>query len=303
MARGAGELLKPLCARPARLYVGGKLVHPFELPDALFKLDAGEDRAERAHGGEVRRYYVVRFVELKDLLEGLPYALVGGNPALKGHGGDKVLALADGRLEVTRNRVAEPGDDVVVGGGYLLEVYHVALGEDGATAGHSRRVLALQCQMAELLYGEPHAVGLLVEERPCAGGAYGVHLEVGNPELAAFLLRHEDELGVLPAHLDERPGLRVVDLGSLCLRYDLVGKAGAYHRGYELSAASGDGHELYVLPAVLLHQLRQHGEGRLKRLALGPCIMLFEQVLAFIENYRIGAYRAYINAYINHSMS
>ena len=291
MALGPLKLLKRPVVLPASGHEVLKPLHALERAYGLAHLKAGKDSPEGSHRSIMRRDDIVLVFELKDLLEGLSHAEVGGNSALEGDRAYEVLAFSNGGLEVSRDRVAEPGHDVVVGGSYLLEVYHVAFGEDRAPSGDPWRVFGLQGQVPEIFYRKVHPACLLVEERACAGGANGVHLEIRHPEIAVFALRgEEDELGVLSAHLYYRPRLRMEDRGRLGLSYDLVGKAGAYERGYELTAGAGGGHEPDIGFSVFFDQFCEDSEGCLEGFAFGPGVMFFEQVFVLIKYYRIGAY-------------
>ena len=178
--------------------------------------------------------------ELQHVLERPAHPGVLGDAAQEQHGRDELLALAHGGLEVPGHGIAEPGDDIVVGRGDLLEVDHVALGEDAAAAGDGGWGLGLEGDGAELLDREVEARRLLVEEGTGAGGTGGVHGEIRDLDPAALLLSQRDELGVLAAHLDDGPGLGMESADESGLTQDLVDEEAAQGYGHLLPAAAGD---------------------------------------------------------------
>jgi hypothetical protein len=60
----------------------------------------------------------------------------------------------------------------------LLQVDHVSLRENTATARHARRHLRFEAQIGELLDRVAEPAGLFVEERTRSGGATRVHREI-----------------------------------------------------------------------------------------------------------------------------
>ncbi len=200
----------------------------------------GQGGPHRPQHGEVLRDDQVGLGELEDLEDGAADAFVGGHPALEGHRPFEVAPADDLALEVAYHGEAEAGDDVVDGGAHLLEVDHVALGEDGAAAGDAGRVLGLQGDVAELLDGDAHARGLLVEEGAGAGGADAVEGEVGHPgRRLGGVLFQDDELGVLAADLEDGADLGMEAGGAGGLGGDLIDEGDAQQRGDELAAGAG----------------------------------------------------------------
>ena len=76
--------------------------------------------------------------QVEDFFEGDNDAEIAGYAAAEGDGRDYFFSLAEAALEVAGESEAKPGDDVVDRGGLLLEVDHIALGEDAASTGDAR---------------------------------------------------------------------------------------------------------------------------------------------------------------------
>jgi len=121
------------------------LVEPGQVPQGLPEVALGcrQHRADGTHRRMVLRDNQRRLVHAEHVAERPDHARVGRDAALETDRRQKLFALADHRPEVPSHGLAQPGHDIVVGAPFLLEVNHVALGEDAAPPGNPRRVLAL----------------------------------------------------------------------------------------------------------------------------------------------------------------
>jgi len=71
--------------------------------------------------------------------------------------------------------------------------------------GNPRRVLRFQSQLSEFpLDRQVHTEGLLIEERPGAGRALGIHGEIDDRSVHRI---QNQQLGVFPSHFDDRTGI------------------------------------------------------------------------------------------------
>ncbi len=244
----------------------------------------GEGGAHGARGVEMLRHGQVGLAELQDLPEGPAHAEVRRDAAEEEDRRVEGPALADRGLEVPGHGEAEPGDDVMVRRGDLLEMDHVALGEDAASPRHGRGRPGAKRDLAELLDGEMEAVGLLVQEGAGAGCAGGVHGEVLDPDAAARFGREGDELGVLAAHLDDRPAVGMERAGEGGLGEDLVDEERAERLGRGLAAAARDARSN---DAALGEPLMQAGEllpERPDRIALDAAVGVGQQLALLVQH-------------------
>ena len=165
---------------------------PDGIPGEGFSL-AQQGGADGAEDGEVLGDNQFRFVKFQHFLHGADNALVCGNPALEGNRLGQFASADDLPLEVMHHGKAEAGDDIINGRAHLLQVYHVALGENTAAPGNAGRALRLQGDIAQLFDGYAHARSLLVQERAGTGGTDAVEGEVshfrGGP--VRFLFQHD----------------------------------------------------------------------------------------------------------------
>ncbi len=167
-------------------------------------------RAEGAHVGETARHHDILRGKSEGVADRPDDPGVLEQAADQCDLGDGVLPLVDAALEVARDRVAQPFQDLLRGVPFLLGVDHVALGEHGAAARDPRRARGVGDHLADLLHLKLHPVGLLVDERPRARRAVAVRIVILDGEETRVAGRLEaDHLGVLPAHLEDRADLRV----------------------------------------------------------------------------------------------
>ncbi len=109
-------------------------------------------------------------------------------------------------------------------------------------------MLGAERQVAELLYRQVEAAGLLVEEGAGPGGADGVHREVADYGPAGLLvLAHDDELRVLAADLDDGVDVRVEPAHRGGLRDYFIYEGRARNIGRQLAARAGEAQRLYLV--------------------------------------------------------
>ena len=234
---------------------------PFPARRVLLRDDR---RADRCHQPMVLGHDELAWLDLQQRLEGANDRLVEGDAALDEDRRRERLPLADDAAEVACEREAEPGEDVGERRALLLQVDHVRLREDGATAGDARRALGLERERRELAIDpDAQALGLLVEEGAGAGGAERVHGEVAEEHAAGRIIALEgEELAVLPADLDDRARVGVVLLHGASLRDQFVHVVAADERGDRFAAGSAeaDAPEVgQVVPALELRvSVQQH---------------------------------------------
>ena len=182
---------------------------------------------------------------LESLAQSLDGARVGRHAADEGHQLADLLALGDGAAVVAHHRVAQALEHFGRLIALLLGVDHVGLGEDRAAPGDGRGLAGALHDAAHILDVVQQAVGLLVHERPGAGGAVAVGAVVGDAHPARDLVGLQpDELGRLAAHLEDGGdvGVQRADGAGDGLELVLVGNvedpadqaaagAGGPHRG------------------------------------------------------------------------
>ena len=114
------------------------------------------------HGSEVFGDDKLIFREIENFEKCSTHARVSGNAALKSDRWLKRNASADGAFKVSRDRETETSDDIMIRGGDLLQVNHIALGKDAATPGNARGIFRLECKCSEFFNGKVEAVSLLI---------------------------------------------------------------------------------------------------------------------------------------------
>ena len=135
----------------------------------------------------------------------------------------------------------------------LLQVNHVALGEDAAPSCDPWRLLDLGTQLTELFYAEAQPRGLLVEKAPRTSGTERVHCEIRDLTLpVASGLLQEDELRVIATDLYDGVDVRVEMNRRRRLCNDLVDESDAQHLGDYASTGAGSGQPAQVLQSPLL---------------------------------------------------
>jgi len=232
------------------------------------------------------------------LVEGLRDGGIAGHPALEEDRGREALPLADDAAEVASEGLTEPGEDVGEGNALLLQVDHVGLGEDGAAAGHAGRVAGGEGQTGELpVDADAEALGLLVEERACARGAQRVHGEVAERHLAGGLVPlHREELGVLPADLDDRPRLGVEDAHRPRLGDELVVVNPADEARHRTTTRPGETDGEDPRPCELPVEKSTGLEEGLPGLPVGPHVAVGEDLTAGVQHDQLDRGRADVDA-------
>ncbi len=158
---------------------------------------------------------------------------------MKRDGFDESPSRCDVALEISGQGKAEAGNDIIVGGGDLLQVDHIRLCKDTASSGNPGRVLRPQCQFPELLDGQTQTAGLLVQKRARSRRAKGVHGEIADLEVSIrAIVVDQDELGILSPHVDYGSYFRVEKGDRLSLRYDFVHELPAQELSQKFSARS-----------------------------------------------------------------
>jgi hypothetical protein len=142
------------------------------------------------------------------------------------------------------------------------------------------------------------AVGLLIQEGARAGGADGVHGKVLDLVVAAVVLAgfDQEQLGVFPPHLDDGLHLRVKIAGGFGLGDDLVDEFRPEEFGDQLAGRAGDGDAPNPLRGNPGENFGQYLEDRLQGLPLRAGVMFFDDLLALIDQNRLGAYRSNVQS-------
>ncbi len=204
-------------------------------------LNGKERRTDGAGGVEVVRHGHLVLLQLQHIAERPAHAEVRRDAAEEQERRGELLPLAYRGLEISRHGIAQTCHDVEIRRRDLLQMDHVALGEDAAPARHARRRFGLEGDVAELLDRQVQPAGLLVQEGPRARGAGRVHGKVLDLDAAgSFIARKGDQLGVLAAHLDDGPRAGMVAAGEGGLGEDLVDEQSAERFGRLFGAAAGD---------------------------------------------------------------
>ena len=147
-----------------------------------------------------------------------------GDPPALGQAGD---GLVDHRL-------VDAGGHVGVLGPLVEQGLDVRLGEDAAPGGDGVEPGALQAHLVQLIHGDVQQRGHLVDESAGASGAGAVH-----PLVDAAV--EEDDLGVLPAQLDDGGGVRLQPLHHLPGGEDLLDEGHPRPLGQPQAGGPGDG--------------------------------------------------------------
>ncbi len=156
-------------------------------------------RNHRVVGGETER-----------VSDGSHHSLVGEQPPHERHPGNGILALVDAALEVAGDRLAQSFQDLLGRTPFLLGVDHVGLGEHRAPPRDPGCASRPSDHIPDLLHGQPHPVGLLVDERARPGGTVPVGVIVHDAQRASLAPRFEtDDLRVFPSHFEDRPDIVV----------------------------------------------------------------------------------------------
>ena len=197
----------------------------------------------RAHGGKavaVLGEDGVRLVQLQSLYKALPQA----HEEVEGAAQEDDLALQLPALSqaghrLVHHRLEDGGGHVLFPPTLVQDGLNVALGEHAAAGGDGVDLLVLQRQFIQLVDGDVHQGGHLVDEGAGAAGAGAVH---------SFLQRsaEEDDLGILAAQLDDSVGV-----GDICIHrsgggVDLLDKVDARGVGHAQAGRAGDD-QLYLL--------------------------------------------------------
>ena len=229
-------------------------------------------------------------LQIQDLGKGPHHAGVGRDPALEHDRSVEFLAAGDRALKIAGDGETEPGHDIVIGSGDLLQVDHVGFGENTATPGDARRMLRLESHLPELvLYPDFQAIGLLVEERTRPCRTLGIHGEVLDKLLGPV---EDEQLGVLATHLDNRPRRRhqlEIASGQRCYFAEEFASQDRLHR----LAADAGGAQVKSLTFQMAEFVAKDVEEGLERTSLKPPIGRRHDLSA-VDHYHLGRHGAYI---------
>ena len=242
------------------------------------------------------------WAKLKNLFNRPHHTGVGGYPAAESYRLHNLLSTAQSAFEVPRQPKAQPGHDIVHGRSLLLQVNHVALGEDAASAGHPRRCLALQSQPAEFgfdIHTQP--TRLLIEKAACARSAIRVHGKVNHVTAAGasfgfVRVTKKNYLAVLAAHLNQRTHTGQQTTNSRRLTDKLIYKIDIQQFTQGPARAAGTDHTCDTVRGHLFKQLRQQAACRLHRPAASPFVTQIPYLHTIVQQRQFAAYRTDIDA-------
>jgi hypothetical protein len=138
------------------------------------------------------RHQKLAICQVKDLLQRLDDAGISRDAAGEYDWLGKFSSTAQVALEISRKCETQSGYNVAGGRGLLLKVNHIALGEDGASASHSRHAFTFQRQLPKFTFDVyTQAVSLLVEEGASAGCANSIKRKIADPAFS-ILCAQED---------------------------------------------------------------------------------------------------------------
>ncbi len=122
-------------------------------------------RAVSRHDIEMLRDNQLVQSETQNFRKGASHTRIGGNPTFECNRSVKFLSARNSALEIARDCKTKAGDDIIVGGRYLLEMYHIGLGENRASTRNARRISGAKRQLSELIFHRyVHSVCLLIEK-------------------------------------------------------------------------------------------------------------------------------------------
>ena len=124
-------------------------------------------------------------------------------PAQKDDLSLELPALGEARHRLIHHGLEDGRGHVLLPPALVEDGLNVALGEHAAPGGDGVDLLVLQGQFVQLVDGNVHQRGHLVDEGPGAPGTGAVHPLLQGPA-------EEDDLGVLAPQLDHRVGVRYV---------------------------------------------------------------------------------------------
>ena len=249
-------------------------------------VDQGQRGAQGGHQLVMAGNDQLSRAQPQHVLEYAHDSLVAGHAALDQDGGREPFSTPDDALEIARQGVTEPGQDVGQRHAPLLQMNHVGLGKDSTARGEACRLFGLQGQCRKLvLNAHTQPLGLLIEKRAGAGGTEHIHTKVRQHGLPGVGVAVENEqLAVLAANLDHRSclwivlahgvrlGDQLVDVGHTCLSSDRP------------AARSGKADRLYRRQIDLCLQGEQGFYQRLPGAAPGMNVAAGEQPFLLVQH-------------------
>ena len=163
----------------------------------------------------------------------------------------------------------------------------VALGEHAAPAGDGVDLLVLQGQLVQLVAGDVHQCGHLVDKGAGAAGTAAVH-----PLLQRAA--EEDDLGVLTAQLDHRVGARNKGVHSGGGGVHLLDKVHAAGLGDAQARRAGD-HHLDLLAQELILDPVQNLTGLFPDLGEVPLVGAEQQFICLVQHHDLDGGGADVN--------
>src|SRR5512135_46324 len=100
---------------------------------ALFVFKRDQNGSNRSHRGKVGWNDQFSIGDFQNVPKGFSHSKIGGHSSLKDDRSWEVLSLPHVTLKISRHRVTEACDDIIIGCGDLLKVDHIRFGKDTAS--------------------------------------------------------------------------------------------------------------------------------------------------------------------------
>ena len=237
----------------------------------------------RAHGGEavaVLREDGMLAVQMQGLHEPLPQTVeeVEGT-AQKDDLSLELPALGEPGHGLVHHGLKDRGGHVLLPPALVEDGLNVAFGEYAAAGGDGVDFLVLEREAVQLVDGDVHQGGHLVDESAGAAGAGAVHTLLQRTA-------EKDDLGVFATQLDDGVGARYVGVDGGRSGVDLLHKVDAGGLGHAQSGGPGDD-QAHVLARQLILNGMEGLAGPFPGLGVMPLVRAEKKLVLLIQHHNL----------------
>ena len=198
-------------------------------------------------------------------------------------------ALGEAGHRLVHHRLENGGGHVLLPPALVEDGLDVAFGEHAAAAGDGVNFLVAQGELVQLVHGDVHEGGHLVDKGPGAPGAGAVHaLLQGAAE--------EDDFGVLAPQLDHRVSVRDVGVYRRGGGVYLLHKVQPRGLGHPQPGGAGD-HQAHVLALEHAFDGAQGLAGPFPGFGIVPLVGAEQQLVILVQHHHLDGGGTDINAY------